>query len=140
MALQIRPTGTVVEGRTDVADDYWGGIESVIHLDASEFPLDSLQGLEEFPHLVVVWHFNQASPPDIEYNARSPRRSTAWPATGTFARRNHRRPKQLAQSFPRLLKVDYDLPPYFKQMGPRGSQHQPVWPGEMLADYWTAKA
>ena len=104
--MEIRPIGEVVEGRTEVADDYWGGVESVIQLDESEFPLDSVQGLEEFSHLVVVWHFNLASPDDVEYHARSPRGNAQWPATGTFAHRNHRRPNQLAQSFPRLLKVD----------------------------------
>lgn len=30
----------------------------------------------------------------------------------------------------------YDLSPYFTEMGPRGTVHEPAWPGEMLADYW----
>ncbi|MGW1602982.1 TrmO family methyltransferase domain-containing protein [Streptomyces eurythermus] len=157
MVLEIRPIGTVVEGRTEVADDYWGGVESVIQLDESEFPLDSVQGLDEFSHLVVVWHFDKASPSDVEYHARSPRGNADWPATGTFAHRNHRRPNQLAQSFPRLLKVDglrlhvtdldavvgtkiYDLSPYFEEMGPRGPVREPSWPGEMLKDYWAGKS
>ncbi len=105
---------------------------------------------------MVVWHFAQASPDDVEYHARSPRGNPQWPATGTFAHRNHRRPNQLAQSFPRLLKVEglrlhvtdldavvgtkiYDLSPYFQEMGPRGRIHEPAWPGEMLADHWADK-
>ena len=61
--------------------------------------------------------------------------------------------QQLAESFPRLLKVDgldlhvadldaidvtpiYDLAPYFKEMGPRGEVREPKWPAEMLEDYW----
>ncbi|MFH8491955.1 TrmO family methyltransferase domain-containing protein [Streptomyces longisporoflavus] len=156
MALHIEPVGEVVEGRTEVADDYWGGIESVIQLDEERFPVDSVQGLEEFSHLVVVWHFTRASPADVEYHARSPRGNPRWPATGTFAHRNHRRPNQLAQSFPRLLRVEglrlrvtdldaivgtavYDVSPYFQEMGPRGPVNQPTWPGEMLADYWADK-
>ncbi|MBU6529684.1 TrmO family methyltransferase domain-containing protein [Streptomyces mayonensis] len=156
MTLEIKPIGEVVAGRTEVADDYWGGIESVIQLDENEFPLDSVQGLEEFSHLVVVWHFNQAAPSDVEYHARSPRGNPDWPATGTFAHRNHRRPNQLAQSFPKLLKVEglrlhvsdldavvgtkiYDLSPYFQEMGPRDAIREPKWPGEMLADYWITK-
>ncbi|MET8690528.1 TrmO family methyltransferase [Streptomyces sp. NPDC004732] len=153
MALQINPIGEVVAGRVEVADDYWGGIESVIQLDEKEFPADSVQGLEEFSHLVVVWHFDQASTDDVEYHARSPRGNTQWPATGTFAHRNHRRPNQLAQSFPRLLRVHglslhvvdfdavvgtkvYDVSPFFTTMGPRGVVREPAWPSEMLADYW----
>ncbi|MEV0748500.1 SAM-dependent methyltransferase [Streptomyces sp. NBC_00184] len=155
MALEIKPIGEVVAGRTEVADDYWGGVESVIQLDEAEFPIDSVQGLEEFSHLVVVWHFDQASRGDVEYHARSPRGNPDWPATGTFAHRNHRRPNQLAQSFPRLLRIDglklyvrdldavvgtkiYDLSPYFKEMGPRGQLHEPAWPGQMLAGYWAS--
>lgn len=156
MALEIKPIGEVVLGRADVADDYWGGVESVIRLDEDEFPFDSVQGLEEFSHLVVVWHFNQASPSDVEYHARSPRGNSQWPATGTFAHRNHRRPNQLAQSFPRLLKIDglrlhvtdldavvgtkiYDLSPYFEEMGPCGTIQEPAWPGEMLKSYWATR-
>jgi tRNA (Thr-GGU) A37 N-methylase len=75
-----------------------------------------------------------------------------WPVTGTFVHRNHRRPNQLAESFPRLVKVDgldlhvtdldaidgspaHDLAPYFKEMGPRGEVRQPNWLSEML-NYW----
>ncbi|WP_353946462.1 TrmO family methyltransferase [Streptomyces sp. HUAS MG91] len=155
MTLEIEPIGEVVEGRTEVADDYWGGIESVIQLD-EKFPLDAVQGLPEFSHLIVLWHFDQASPADVEYHARCPRGNATWPATGTFAHRNHRRPNQLAQSFPRLLQVDglrlrvadldavvgtkiYDLSPYFAEMGPRGPVLEPTWPREMLVDYWSEK-
>ncbi|MER6131887.1 SAM-dependent methyltransferase [Streptomyces sp. NPDC001815] len=155
MTLQIEPIGSVVGGRKDVADDYWGGVESIIRLD-STFPVDVVKGLEEFSHLVVTWHFSQAAPQDVALHARSPRNDPRWEPSGTFAHRNHRRPNQLATSFPRLLKVDgldlhvtdldavegtpiYDLGPYFKEMGPQGEIREPAWPGEMLQDYW-AKA
>lgn len=97
--------------------------------------------------------FHKASPEDVALHARSPRNNPQWPTTGTFVHRNHRRPNQLAESFPRLLKVDgldlhvtdldavdgspvYDLALYFREMGPRGEVREPSWPGEMLADYW----
>ncbi|MER6091274.1 SAM-dependent methyltransferase [Streptomyces bluensis] len=155
MTLQIEPIGTVIGGRNNVADDNWGGIESVIRLD-SKFPIDVVKGLDQFSHLVVTWHFSKASPEDVALHARSPRNDPRWEPSGTFAHRNHRRPNQLATSFPRLLKVEgldlhvtdldavdgtpiYDLAPYFKEMGPRGEVCEPAWPGEMLKDYW-AKA
>ncbi|MFD7409643.1 SAM-dependent methyltransferase [Streptomyces sp. NPDC059866] len=153
MTLQIEPIGTVVGGRKEVADDYWGGVESIIRLDP-KFPFDVVRGLEEFSHLIVTWHFSKASPDDVALHARSPRNDPRWEPSGTFAHRNHRRPNQLATSFPRLLKVDgldlhvtdldavdgtpvYDLAPFFEEMGPRGEVHQPAWPGEMLKDYWS---
>ncbi|MDX6745069.1 TrmO family methyltransferase [Actinocorallia sp. A-T 12471] len=151
--LEIVPIGHVVGGRGVVSDDHWTET-AIIRLDAG-YPVEVVRGLEEFSHLVVVWHFHLASPGDVALHARSPRGDARWPSTGTFVHRNHRRPNQLAQSFPRLLKVDgldlhvadldavdgtpvYDLAPYFREMGPRGEIRQPAWPTEMLADYWTA--
>ncbi|MFH8584177.1 SAM-dependent methyltransferase [Streptomyces celluloflavus] len=150
-SLEMKPIGTVVGGHTEPLDDQWSGT-AIIRLNP-DFPLDVVQGLEEFSHLLVVWHFHLASPDDVALHARSPRNNPQWPSTGTFAHRNHRRPNQLAQSFPRLLKVDgldlhvedldavdgspiYDLAPYFQEMGPRGEVREPVWPREMLANYW----
>ncbi|MFF3015541.1 SAM-dependent methyltransferase [Streptomyces sp. NPDC057939] len=150
-SLEITSIGTVVGGRVDPPDDHWGG-QAIIRLNPG-FPVEVVQGLEEFSHLLVVWHFHRASPDDVALHARSPRNNPAWPPTGTFVHRNHRRPNQLAQSFPRLVKIDgldlhvtdldaidgtpvYDIAPYFLEMGPRGEVRAPSWPAEMLADYW----
>lgn len=150
-SLEIKPIATVVGGRTEPSDDHWTGM-AIIRLNP-DFPVEVVQGLEGFSHLLVVWHFHQASPDDVALHARSPRNNPEWPSTGTFVHRNHRRPNQLAQSFPRLLKVDgldlhvtdldaidgspvFDLAPYFREMGPRGDVRQPAWPSEMLTDYW----
>ncbi|MFI8186476.1 SAM-dependent methyltransferase [Actinacidiphila glaucinigra] len=150
--FEVQLIATVVGGRTEVADDYWGGIQSIIRLD-DRFPAETLQGLDAFSHLVVTWAFHLASPDDVALHVRSPRGNPAWPATGTFVHRNHRRPNQLATSFPRVLKVDgrdihvtdldavdgtpvIDLAPFFGAMGPQGPIHEPQWPGEMLGDYW----
>ncbi|MBP2400736.1 SAM-dependent methyltransferase [Streptomyces syringium] len=152
-SFEVRPIGTVVGGRTEPTDDHWGGVRSVIRLDAGRFPAETVQGLEEFSHLLVTWCFHLASPDDVALHARSPRNNPQWPATGTFVHRNHRRPNQLATSFPRLLRVEgldlhvqdldavegtpvVDLAPYFEEFGPRGEVTQPRWPSEMLKDYW----
>lgn len=149
---EVKPIATVVGGHTRVQDDYQGGVQSVIRVD-NQFPLETLQGIEEFSHLTVTWRFHLAQVEDVQLHARSPRGNERWPATGTFVHRNHRRPNQLAVSYPRLLKVDgrdllvtdldavegtpvIDLAPYFEQMGPRGAISQPLWPAEMLSDYW----
>ncbi|MET8217560.1 SAM-dependent methyltransferase [Streptomyces hirsutus] len=150
---EVRPIATVVGGHTRVLDDYQGGVRSIIRLH-DEYPLETLQGIEEFSHLTVTWRFHLARPEDVQLHARSPRGNTRWPATGTFVHRNHRRPNQLAISYPRLLDVDgrdllvtdldavdgtpvIDLAPHFEQMGPRGTVRQPAWPGEMLDPaYW----
>ncbi|MQS05702.1 SAM-dependent methyltransferase [Streptomyces alkaliphilus] len=152
--IQLQPIATVIGGHLEPADDYQGGVESIIRLNDT-YPPETLRGIEEFGHLVVVWHFHRATPSDVALHARSPRNDPRWPATGTFVHRNHRRPNQLAVSFPRLLRVSgldlhvtdldavdgtpiLDLAPYFAEMGPRGELRQPAWPGEMLTDYWRA--
>ncbi|WP_033355209.1 SAM-dependent methyltransferase [Kitasatospora aureofaciens] len=153
MKLTLEQVAVVVGGHTEVADDYQGGVESIIRLDP-DYPLETLQGIEEFSHLQVLWHFHHGSDEDVQLHARHPRGDNRWPATGTFVHRNHRRPNRLAVSFPRLLRVDgrdlhvtdldavdgtpvYDLVVPFEEMGPRGERRQPAWPGEMLVNYWS---
>ncbi|MGW4271871.1 SAM-dependent methyltransferase [Streptomyces seoulensis] len=154
---EVESIATVVGGHTRVQDDYQGGVESVIRLHDA-YPLEALQGIEDFSHLTVTWRFHLALPEDVQLHARSPRGNAHWPATGTFVHRNHRRPNQLAVSYPRLLKVEgrdlvvtdldavegtpvLDLAPYFEQMGPRGAVRQPAWVGEMLDPcYWSDAA
>ncbi|MFD9503463.1 SAM-dependent methyltransferase [Streptomyces sp. NPDC060035] len=150
---EVSSIATVVGGHSRVLDDHQGGVQSIIRFH-STYPLETLQGIEEFSHLTVIWRFHLARLEDVQLHARSPRGNPQWPATGTFVHRNHRRPNQLAISYPRLLDVDgrdllvtdldavdgtpvIDLGPYFEQMGPRGAVRQPAWPGEMLdPSYW----
>jgi tRNA (Thr-GGU) A37 N-methylase len=143
----------VVGGQTGRLDDYKGGVNAVIRL-APEIPASALQGIEEFSHLEVTWHFHLGSDSDIELEPRSPRDNPAWPATGGLVHRNHRRPGRIATSYPRLLGVDgrdlhvtdldadhdtpvIDLAPVFAEMLPRGPLRQPHWPTDMLHNYWT---
>ncbi|WP_055586858.1 TrmO family methyltransferase domain-containing protein [Streptacidiphilus griseoplanus] len=153
--LSLPVIGHVISPRAEVSDDYWGGVQSIIRL-VPELPLDTLEGLDAFSHLQVVFKFHLAQPEDIHLGARSPRGNPEWDPTGTFVHRNHRRPAQIGISHPRLIKVEgrdihvkdldavnatpvIDLAPWFEQFGPRGAVQQPAWPGDMLGDYWTAQ-
>ncbi|MFF4448225.1 SAM-dependent methyltransferase [Streptomyces sp. NPDC001502] len=152
--IQVKVIARVVGGHTAPADGRQGGVQSIIRLDP-EYPVETLQGLEEFSHLLVVWHFHKGSDADVHLGVRSPRNNPAWEPTGTYVHRNHRRPNRLAQSFPRILAIKgrdihvedldavdgtpiVDLAPYFEQMGPRGSVRTPAWVSDMLDDYWTS--
>lgn len=151
--IQVPVIATVVGGQTGRLDDYKGGVESVIRL-APGIPESALQGIEEFSHLEVIWHFSLGSDDDIELGPRSPRGNPDWPATGGLVHRNHRRPARIGVSYPRLLRVEgrdlhvtdldadagtpvIDLAPAFQEMLPRGTTHQPEWPTDMLRHYWT---
>ncbi|MCX4826857.1 TrmO family methyltransferase [Streptomyces sp. NBC_01142] len=152
-SIEVPVIGRVVGGHAGRIDDYKGGVVSIIRLNP-DFPHETLQGLEEFSHLQVVWHFHEGSPNDVALHARSPRDNPAWPATGTFVHHNHRRPARIAISYPRLLRVNgldlhvedldaddgtpiIDLVACFREFLPRGPVTQPTWPGEMLTNYWT---
>jgi tRNA (Thr-GGU) A37 N-methylase len=154
--IEIRAVARVVAGHETPVDDYQGGMESIIRLN-DDLPPETLQGLDAFSHLEVLWHFHRASPDDVALHVRSPRNNPAWPATGTFVHRNHRRPNQLAVSHPRLIRVDgrdlhvtdldavvgtpvFDIAPYFPVMGPQGPVHVPAWVDEMLVNYWNPAA
>ena len=151
--VQVDTIAHVISPRTEATDDYWGGVESVIRL-REDLPLDTLQGLDEFSHIEVVWFFHKATRADVHLGARSPRNNPEWKPSGTFSHRNHRRPSQLAVSHPRLLRIEgrdlhvldldaidgtpvVDLAPWFAEFGPRGEIWQPAWPTQMLKDYWS---
>lgn len=151
--ISVPIIGRVVGGHTGRLDDYKGGVASIIRLNPG-FPQETLQGIAEFSHLQVVWHFHEGSPDDVALHARSPRDNPAWPATGTFVHHNHRRPARIAISCPKLIHVDgldlhvegldaddgtpvIDLVAVFAEFLPRGVVTQPPWPGEMLSNYWT---
>ncbi|MBQ0985902.1 SAM-dependent methyltransferase [Streptomyces sp. F63] len=150
--FEVRSIATVVGGRKEPTDDFWGETRSIIRLHP-EYPVESLQGIEEFSHLTVVFHFHLVSRAEEHIGVRSPRNNPEWPETGTFVHRNMRRPNRLGLAFPRLLKVDgrdlhvtdldavdgtpvVDLAPWFQEFAPQGEVRQPSWPTEMLRDYW----
>lgn len=152
MALEINPIGEVVAGRTEVTDDYWGGVESVIQLDKTEFPIDSVQGLEEFSTwwwcgTSIRHHLTMSS---TTHGARGGTRSGHH---GDVRAPQPPAPQPAGSELPRLLEVDglrlrvtdldavvgtkiYDVSPFFTTMGPRGAVREPTWPTEMLVDYW----
>ncbi|MEU5430898.1 SAM-dependent methyltransferase [Streptomyces olivoreticuli] len=152
-AIQIVPVAHVVGGRVEPTDDYWGGTQAIIRIDGDRFPPQATQGLDEFSHLEIVFHFHLTDPSDLNLAARRPRDNPDWPEVGTFGHRNMRRFNWLGVSRCRLLKVDgldlhvedldavdgtpvIDIKPWFEEMGPRGEVRQPAWTGEMLGDYF----
>lgn len=149
--IEFTPVAHVVGGKTEVADDYWGGIRSIIRIDES-FPVECTAGLDEFSHLEIAFHFHLET---AQFNpgARSPRNNPDWPKVGLFGHRNMARPNPIGISRCRLIQVDgldlhveeldavdgtpvLDIKPWFPVFGPRGEIRTPVWPGEMLADYF----
>ncbi|MBV1854542.1 SAM-dependent methyltransferase [Catellatospora tritici] len=151
--IEVTPIAHVIGGRAEPTDDYWGGTRAIIRIDDERFTPEATQGLDEFSHLEVVFHFHLTDQTDLHLGARSARDNPDWPAVGIFGHRNMRRINWLGVSRCRLLKVDgldlhvedldavdgtpvLDIKPWFNEFGPRGEIHQATWPTEMLVDYF----
>ena len=155
MKIEMAAIGFVSAARTAVEDDFWGGAESCITL-ADEFPADALQGLDEFSHVEVLFHFHALDPGKIVVGARHPRNNPAWPKVGIFAQRGKNRPNRIGTTICRLVRVDgrklfvreldaidgtpvLDIKPVIAEFLPRGPVKQPAWSHELMREYWSKK-
>jgi tRNA-Thr(GGU) m(6)t(6)A37 methyltransferase TsaA len=150
--IEIERIGIVKSGRAEAKDDDWGGTESRIVLD-ERFEPDALQGLEDFSHAEILFHFDRVDPAKIVSGARHPRNNPDWPAVGIFAQRGKNRPNRIGSTICRILgregrvvrvaELDaiegtpvIDIKPVMKEFLPRTPLRQPVWSGELMRAYW----
>jgi tRNA-Thr(GGU) m(6)t(6)A37 methyltransferase TsaA len=150
--VTLLPVATVVGGRVEAVDDHWLGVEATIELD-DRFPTSSLQGLDAFSHLEVVFVFHLVDDAGVTTAARHPRARDDLPAVGIFAQRARNRPNRLGVSVCELLAVDgrslrvrgldaidgtpvLDLKPVITAMRPPGEVREPAWVDAIMADYW----
>lgn len=152
-SFEVEPVAYVVGGRTEPADDYWGGTRAIVRINGARFGVDSTAGLEAFSHLEIVFRFHLTDLADLNLGARRPRDNPDWPAVGIFGHRNMRRINWLGVSRCKLLTVDgldlhvedldavdgtpvLDIKPWFDEFGPRGEVRQARWTTEMLGAYF----
>jgi tRNA-Thr(GGU) m(6)t(6)A37 methyltransferase TsaA len=150
--IQIESIGRVESTRVEVRDDDWGNLESRIVLDP-RFEAEALQGLEDFSHAEILFHFDRVDPAKIVSGARHPRNNPDWPAVGIFAQRGKNRPNRIGSTICRILgregrvlrvaeldAVDgtpvLDIKPVMVEFLPRTPVRQPDWPSELMRGYW----
>jgi tRNA-Thr(GGU) m(6)t(6)A37 methyltransferase TsaA len=148
----LEPIGYVRGGRAEPVDDHWAGVESTIELEDRYSP-ESLNGLDEFSHLDVVYFFHQVDPGEIVETARHPRGNRAWPRVGIFAQRARMRPNRIGVSTCRLRNVEgrcllvadldamdgtpiLDIKPHMVEMGAQTDIVEPTWAKELMEHYW----
>ncbi|MGW8826119.1 hypothetical protein ACWGNU_28785 [Paenibacillus lautus] len=61
----INPIAVVDNQRTEIQDDNWGDVISIIRLN-EELSKESLKGIEEFSHLEILFYFHKVSDDKIE--------------------------------------------------------------------------
>ena len=84
--FSLQPIAFVHNERINVKDDLWGEVESVIEL-IDLYTEESLQGIEQFSHIEVIFYFNRVREENIQYTARHPRNNEEYPKVGIFAQR-----------------------------------------------------
>ena len=155
MTIEVTPIGVVRSPRVDLRDDDWGDVESRIVL-AARFGPDALEGIEDFSHAEILFHFDRVDPARIVAGARHPRNRDDWPAVGIFAQRGKNRPNRLGSTVVRILRRDgntlhvagldavdgtpvLDVKPVMREFLPREDVRQPAWSRELMRHYWTAE-
>lgn len=150
--ITIAPVAHVRSSRNDLSDDLWGDVRARIEL-VDDLPAESLDGLDEFSHVEVLFHFDRVAADAVHRGARHPRGNTAWPRVGIFAQRGKDRPNRLGSTIarvvgrePRALLVEgldaiegtpvVDLKPVMTEFLPREAVRQPGWSHELMARYW----
>jgi tRNA-Thr(GGU) m(6)t(6)A37 methyltransferase TsaA len=154
-SARIEAVATVHAARPHAEDDYWGGEEARIELDA-RYPADALAGLAGFSHAEVLYVFHEVDEAKITVGARHPRNNPAWPAVGIFAQRAKGRPNRIGSTLCRILRCEgrdlfvaeldaidgtpvIDIKPVMREFLPRGELRQPEWATELMRQYWLKK-
>jgi tRNA (adenine37-N6)-methyltransferase len=149
----LQPVALVHNARLVPEDDNWGEVISTIEL-LPEYPAESLDGLDAFSHVEILYYFHQVSAAKVESAARHPRNNPAWPKVGIFAQRGKNRPNRVGATIARVLRVEgrtltvagldaidgtpvLDIKPVMCEFLPQGEVHQPEWVGELMIDYWS---
>jgi tRNA (adenine37-N6)-methyltransferase len=97
--ITVNPIGVVHSPRAEVKDDFWGSVTSIIELDGKRFTPNSVLGLTDFSHIVVLYHLHLIPDASIVTGANHPRGNREWPRVGIFAQRKKDRPTDLASRF-----------------------------------------
>jgi tRNA (adenine37-N6)-methyltransferase len=148
----VQAVAVVRSTREEAVDDDWDGETSSIQL-LPPFDERSVQGLEEFSHLEVIYLFDRVDPAATHVHARRPRGNPAWPEVGILAQRAKDRTNRLGLSTCELVRVEgtvlhvrgldavdgtpvLDVKPYMVEFAPRTPIRQPSWSRELMGGYF----
>jgi len=145
------PIGVVKSNMTEKVDYHWGGVISNIVI--SEFLADGLNGLQDFSHIIVVYHLNQANFLKEKHLVRRPQGSDDMPNVGIFAQRAKDRPNSIGVTAVKLLSINdniikvqgldaidgtpvLDIKPYYPKFDLKMDAIVPEWVDVLMRDYF----
>ena len=152
--IVVSPIAYVRNPRSSLDDDHWGAVISEVVLDES-IPNESLDGIETFSHVEILFIFDQVDGRQEPPKAHHPRGNKNWPKFGIFAQRNKDRPNHIGLTIARVIKREsrslfvqgldaingtlvLDIKPVTVEFLPRDPVNQPGWSHELMNNYWNA--
>jgi len=155
MKIELEAIAFVSNERGAIEDDNWGALVSAIEL-ADHIPTESLDGVDAFSHLEIIFYMNQVADEKAVARTRHPRNLESLPRIGTYAQRNKSRPNKLGLTtvefvsrvgrtlFVRRLDAIngtpiLDIKPVLKAFEPVGEIMEPDWPKVIMDEYWQKK-
>lgn len=149
---QFEPVAYVRSDRTRMSEGHWADVESRIEFE----PLyaKGLAGLDEFSHVMVIFHLDQipAFNPEKQL-ARNPRGMEDLAPVGVFAQRTKFRPNPIGVTAVALVAVGdktitvrgldaldgtpvLDIKPYIPAFERKDDVRLPAWVGRMMDGYF----
>lgn len=150
--ISLIPIAHVRSSRKAIKDDEWGGVESEIIL-VNDVSSDTLEGIESFSHLEVIFYFDKVEDQKIVRGSAYPRGNPKYPKMGIFAQRKKSRPNKLGLTRVKLLSREndvlkvkgldaidgtpiLDIKPLMREFLPREEIRQPDWAVDLMKNYW----
>ncbi|KEK25094.1 SAM-dependent methyltransferase [Bacillus gaemokensis] len=150
--FSLQPIAFVHNERKMIMDDEWGEVQSLITLTDS-FSEESIQGIESFSHIEVIFYFHKVTDEQIQYSARHPRNNKEYPKVGIFAQRGKNRPNRLGATIAKVVRREgksivvegldaidgtpiLDIKPVMREFVPSEGIIQPDWATDLMKQYW----
>ena len=147
----FKPIGFVRNNATEKVDHEWEYVVSDIVID--EAFADGLKGLEDFSHIIVVYHLDQAEFVKEKHLVRRPRGRDDMPMVGIFSQRAKDRPNPIGVTAAKLLSVNknvvevqgldavdctpvLDIKPYYPTFDRRDHAVTPKWVDVLMEGYF----
>ena len=151
MKFQIESIGTVYNKRKEAVDDFWGDTVSEIRLHDS-IPESSLDGIESFSHVEVLFVFDKVTDP-VVWGSVHPRGNVNWPKVGIFVQHKKNRPNLIGATICEMVKREgrslwvrlldaidetpvIDIKPVWQGFLPQKSITEPAWSKELMINYY----
>ena len=145
------PIGIIKSPVTDKVDHNWGAVISQIVINESL--ADGLCGLEDFSHIIVIYHLDQAKFLREKHLVRHPQGREDLPQVGIFSQRAKDRPNPIGITAVKLLSIDknvievqgldaidgtpvLDIKPYYPQYDLKEDAQVPSWVDVLMTGYF----